>query len=565
MNKIPVFYVNGLFTLFGFVQMNLNRHYYTLVHIARECSELLKGYILIECFSQEKNVLVFQFQKSNHILTLECSLENENGGIWLRENYNRAKKNTADIFPEIIGMEFKGCFLHPTDRIVILQFNAATVYCILFGGARSTILCCNSQGIILNVFKKRNWLAGMEYFPETDILPVFTEMPDTLTMYQALSRCSLLLGKIYAMHILQIAEIEPNILLKNIDISQKQYIYTLASEFREQCLRTTQFFLISNGRDEFISLLPLHNYPIVKQVFTSLSQALQRHSAMVKSNATATNARKKILAEIEEQLSGLEKSIYELENEQKGVSRSALYTQYAQALMSADASLRLKEKEISINGPDSVPLTIPVDPMLTVIQNAELYFRKARHSRESAMIRREKLPAMIRQRSDLLELRQALADVYTSKEINKLWQNYQQKSARHKKHSQTSSSEQQRFRVFDLSGGYILYVGKNAVNNDELTLRFARPDDIWMHARGVSGSHAILKGGKKPPRSVLEKAAAIAAWFSQARNATYTPVSWTYKKYIRKPRGANPGAVIMEREEVVMVKPQLPADALQEF
>lgn len=81
---------------------------------------------------------------------------------------------------------------------------------------------------------------------------------------------------------------------------------------------------------------------------------------------------------------------------------------------------------------------------------------------------------------------------------------------------------------------------------------------LRLHARGVSGSHAIIKGKGIPPKHIIEKAAAIAAYYSQSRNASYTPVSYTFKKYIRKKKGSHPGAVMMEREEVIMVKPYNP-------
>ena len=117
-----------------------------------------------------------------------------------------------------------------------------------------------------------------------------------------------------------------------------------------------------------------------------------------------------------------------------------------------------------------------------------------------------------------------------------------------------------RFRVFDLGEGYILYVGKSAANNDELTVKFAKPNDLWFHARGSSGSHAVLRLNKeeKPPKFILQKAASIAAYYSGSKNAKYTPVCYTYKKYVHKPKGSNPGSVTISREEVIMVEPKLP-------
>ena len=94
-----------------------------------------------------------------------------------------------------------------------------------------------------------------------------------------------------------------------------------------------------------------------------------------------------------------------------------------------------------------------------------------------------------------------------------------------------------------------------------LTLRHARPFDLWFHARGVSGAHAVLRLPKRdaqPSSYLIEQAAAIAAWHSKARTSSIAPVIVTPKKYVRKVRGTPLGEVTVSREEVVMVEPALP-------
>lgn len=105
--------------------------------------------------------------------------------------------------------------------------------------------------------------------------------------------------------------------------------------------------------------------------------------------------------------------------------------------------------------------------------------------------------------------------------------------------------------------GFEIWMGRNAKNNDVLTLQYAHKDDVWLHARDVSGSHVIIKAisGKIIPMHVIEYAARIAAYYSQRKNDSLCPVSFTFKKYIRKIKGAAPGSVRMDREEVVMVEP----------
>ena len=104
-------------------------------------------------------------------------------------------------------------------------------------------------------------------------------------------------------------------------------------------------------------------------------------------------------------------------------------------------------------------------------------------------------------------------------------------------------------------------MGRSAKESEALTLRHARPFDLWLHARGVSGAHAVLRlpGRQSEPSSLLlKKAAAIAAWHSKARGSAMVPVIVTPRKFVRKAKGAPVGQVIVTREDVLIVEPGLP-------
>ncbi len=100
-------------------------------------------------------------------------------------------------------------------------------------------------------------------------------------------------------------------------------------------------------------------------------------------------------------------------------------------------------------------------------------------------------------------------------------------------------------------------VGRGARHNDDLTFHHSRPDDIWLHARHAAGAHVILRWTRpeRPPAADLEEAAILAANHSGARGAGTVPVDWTRRKWVRKPRGAPPGAVIPDRVQTVFVAP----------
>jgi predicted ribosome quality control (RQC) complex YloA/Tae2 family protein len=106
-------------------------------------------------------------------------------------------------------------------------------------------------------------------------------------------------------------------------------------------------------------------------------------------------------------------------------------------------------------------------------------------------------------------------------------------------------------------GGFRILVGKNAAANDQLTLHHTYKEDLWLHAKDVAGSHVVIKhqSGKSFPKDVIEYAAALAAFHSKRKNESLCPVAVTPAKYVRKRKGDLPGAVVVQREDVMMVVP----------
>ena len=120
------------------------------------------------------------------------------------------------------------------------------------------------------------------------------------------------------------------------------------------------------------------------------------------------------------------------------------------------------------------------------------------------------------------------------------------------------------YRTFVVDGVEIL-VGKASTDNDALTFDVARPHDLWLHVGGgTPGSHVVVRTdgpGGDVPGSVLEAAAALAAWYSKARGAPMVKVDWCRRSDVSKPRGAPAGLVELKRHKTIKVKPGLPAGA----
>ncbi len=115
---------------------------------------------------------------------------------------------------------------------------------------------------------------------------------------------------------------------------------------------------------------------------------------------------------------------------------------------------------------------------------------------------------------------------------------------------------------FKLSDGFVAYVGRNNTQNDFLTLRQSRANDLWFHTKFIHGSHTVIKTeGRTPSDDVIVEAAKICAYYSKARNSANVPVDYTIIKNVKKPGGAKPGMVIYDNYNTVNVKPELPCNA----
>ncbi|EKB51271.1 NFACT RNA binding domain-containing protein [Cecembia lonarensis] len=126
-------------------------------------------------------------------------------------------------------------------------------------------------------------------------------------------------------------------------------------------------------------------------------------------------------------------------------------------------------------------------------------------------------------------------------------------------YKQKEKEDQVPFKKFELEGFDVL-IGKSAKANDELLRRFAWKEDLWLHAKDVSGSHVLIKyrSGLNFPKTVIERAAELAAYYSKNKNESLAPVIYTPSKYVRKVKGSAPGAVMVDKERILMVSPKGP-------
>ena len=197
----------------------------------------------------------------------------------------------------------------------------------------------------------------------------------------------------------------------------------------------------------------------------------------------------------------------------------------------------------SFDGEQQVKISLKKN--LTPQANAERYYRKSKNENKQRIYAQKHLE----------ELEESL--FIKQEELTRLEQIESLKEIRKKATTQEQSSQKRLpFREVQI-GGYVLRIGKGAADNDELLRRYTSKNDLWFHAKDVSGSHVIMRNASNAsiPDHVLEKVAGIAAFYSKAKSETLAAVMYTDVKFVRKVKGSPPGLVVVDKEKTILVEP----------
>jgi predicted ribosome quality control (RQC) complex YloA/Tae2 family protein len=112
--------------------------------------------------------------------------------------------------------------------------------------------------------------------------------------------------------------------------------------------------------------------------------------------------------------------------------------------------------------------------------------------------------------------------------------------------------------------GFVVYVGRNSRQNEQVAFRIANSDDIWLHARDVPGSHVVIRNdGRRISDELIEKAASVAAYYSSKQRDAKVDVDVTRCKYVKPIKGAGPGMVTYRNEDTITVRPRSADDVFK--
>jgi predicted ribosome quality control (RQC) complex YloA/Tae2 family protein len=205
-------------------------------------------------------------------------------------------------------------------------------------------------------------------------------------------------------------------------------------------------------------------------------------------------------------------------------------------------------------------IRIKLNPKLSPNKNVDFYFDKAKAEKINYEKSIELLNKAKKDFQRLKSIEEKTKSIENINELRSITKELKIKMPADKKEKEDVSIK---FKHYIIEGKYNVYVGKDSKNNDLLTTRFAKQNDYWFHARSVSGSHVVLRieySKEVIPKSVLKKTASLAAYHSKAKTAGLVPVTYTFKKYVVKKKSMPIGTVHLLREEVLLVRPEIPKD-----
>ncbi|MDE1548793.1 NFACT RNA binding domain-containing protein [Jeotgalibaca caeni] len=251
-----------------------------------------------------------------------------------------------------------------------------------------------------------------------------------------------------------------------------------------------------------------------------------------------------------------ETKIKKLQEERVNSERADEYRIKGELLTAYLHQVPKSSKEVTLANfyAEEEPLAISLDPALTASQNAQKYFTKYHKLVNSVKHIEEQLQKTEEENKylDSIETQIQLSDPQDLEEIrDELSQAGYLKTKRTAKNKKKKISKPYHFRSSD---GTDIRVGKNNVQNDELTLKKARKNHIWLHAKDIPGSHVIVEH-PEPTEETLLEAAQIAAYYSKFQQSANVPVDYVEVKHVKKPNGAKPGFVIYTDQKTLFVTP----------
>lgn len=390
-----------------------------------------------------------------------------------------------------------------------------------------------------------------------DMVGFFRKADDTRSKsYQVLSRHLLGISPLLAREIVYCAAGDAN---QQVADGDPESLYrTVVKLLAPLSRREWQPGIVeTDGGIEAFSMYPLTHIAGWHRTHTASEAVTAFYGAAVGDEAYAA-AKVPVRKVIDEALARLQAKHASLERAMTEESERELLRQSGELILAYQYTLQRGQNELRASyHPDQPEMTIPLDPDLTPLENAQAYFSRYTKAKRAL----EGVPELIEQtRKEIDYLHQLqtdlelaagwpdIEDVQLALQASGYWKG--------RKPKRTGGGPSAPLRIVT-DDGFVIWVGRNSRQNEMVTFKRAAGEDLWLHARGVSGAHVVIKFDGRPiPEHVVEQAASLAAHYSARRADSKIPVDITKRKYVRKIKGGGQGMVTYRSEQTHMAAPR---------
>ena len=315
--------------------------------------------------------------------------------------------------------------------------------------------------------------------------------------------------------------------------------------------------LVNDNHKKVYSTFILHNYNVVK-TYETISEALEETIHSTKAIHTADKELEKILTAAIKKEEGRHQKI---KDELEDTNKMDTYKLYGDLLM-INAHLQVQyEPSIELQNllsDEGEMLTIPLKPNLTIVENAQWYYKLYTKLKNRMVSGEYQLNASTTKLEYLKSILYSISLATTRESLEEIRKECMDAGIIKKSKKPLSYKLGKSNYIHLTIDEGEMFIGRNNQQNEYLTHRFAKPTDIWFHTQDIQGSHLILRLNVEPDDMILSKVAQYAAYFSKARETSKVPVDYTYIKNIKKPPGAPLGFVIFNTHQTMIVVPKKP-------
>ncbi|MEK3800202.1 NFACT RNA binding domain-containing protein [Peribacillus sp. FSL H8-0477] len=548
--------------------------------MTEEISTVLKGGRISKVHQPYKNelILVVRSGRKNYKLLLSAHPSYARAQI-TEEEYENPKE--PPMFCMLLRKHLEGYTIDDIyqtglDRMITLEVSGRNelgdlskklLIIEIMGRHSNIILIDKERNMILDSIKHvssavnsyRSILPGQEYIapPTQEKADPFTATAETIG--QAIDFNSGKLNKqlvgaftgispMFALEVVYRAGLANSTTLPNAFIS---LIHTLSTKEYSPSLMN------ADGKQAFY-MIPLEHLGTDVKSFSTLSELLDRYYFGKAARDRVKQQGQDLERFVSNELEKNEKKIGKLKKTLKDTERGEEYQLFGELLTANLYQMKRGMKDITVANyyEEASFVTIPLNPQLSPSDNAQKYFSKYQKSKNAVGFVLEQIEKAEHELNYFEMLYQQLQSA-SPRDIEEIREELQEEGyirKKQKKGMKKSANAKPQLETYYSSAGDEIFVGKNNKQNDYLTNKFARRDELWFHTKDIPGSHVVIRSENPSDQTILE-AAMLAAYFSKAKDSSSVPVDYTKVRHVKKPNGSKPGFVIYDNQQTVYVTP----------